>query len=112
MANLAQPALVLLKIRCRQPLSRSFGFTVSGPVNRAQRIGIKPMKNVGEQQFLVLFFVVHSQFNAAQRLRRGFSLKQAFNSLVYGTSITQNLIQRGPRNELRSRFSGKIENVS
>ena len=82
-ADLAQAALKLLKTRsdaCAFPLCvpRLCGLGPASrlPVNRPQRIGEKRVKNVGEQQFLVLLLVIHAQLDASQRLRLRIRLKQ------------------------------------
>ena len=67
-------------------------------VRRPQRIGEERVQNVGQQQFLVLLFMIGRPVrcaSAASRIR--IALQQAFNGFVHVRAVAKNFLQRRPR---------------
>src|ERR1035438_683634 len=73
------------------------GRSIGGP----QGVGEEGMQDVGEQQFLVLFLVIHAELDALERFVARFYvldvLQQPLDALVDVCPIAQNFIDAGAR---------------
>ncbi len=60
----------------------------------------------------MLLFVVHAQFNAAQRLRFNLELEEAFDGCIDMRAVSKNLVDPRREKDERRRFSGMMEKLS
>src|SRR5208282_4987384 len=70
-------------------------------------IGEECMENVGEQEFLMLLFVVHAQFDPAQGLGMGIIFEQPLQMEIDMLAKAENLIEGRSRERRAQALLGK-----
>src|ERR1700723_2410636 len=72
-------------------------------IRGAQWILRKQMQDIGQQQFLVLLFVVTAQFDDAEDVFRRRSLQQFGHSPIHMLAKPENVLERRPREQAAQR---------
>lgn len=74
-----------------------------GGIGRAQRVLREQVQHVGQQQLLVLLFVVQAQRDEPPDRLRNAARQQALHGRVHMGAVGEHLVQRGPRQHAPAR---------